>query len=60
MLIMNSFLSTPITIFPDGLFIYNQYDALIGDGRAGEEAPSFEGVAHVQTHSTSDMCKALI
>ena len=28
---------------------YNQYDALIGDGRAGEEAPSFEGGVHVRT-----------
>ena len=27
----------------------NQYDALIGDGRAGEEAPSFEGGVHVRT-----------
>ena len=26
-----------------------QYDALIGDGRAGEEAPSFEGGVHVRT-----------
>ena len=29
--------------------ILNQYDALIGDGRAGEEAPSFEGGVHVRT-----------
>ena len=27
----------------------HQYDALIGDGRAGEEAPSFEGGVHVRT-----------
>ena len=31
-----------------GVFTY-QYDALIGDGRAGEEAPSFEGGVHVRT-----------
>ena len=28
---------------------YDQYDALIGDGRAGEEAPLFEGGVHVRT-----------
>ena len=28
---------------------YDQYDALIGDGRAGEEATSFEGGVHVRT-----------
>ena len=39
---------------------YYQYDALIGDGRAGEEAPSCEGGAHVQMHPTSDLCKPLI
>ena len=29
--------------------IYNQYDALIGDGRAGVEAPSCERSVHVRT-----------
>ena len=28
----------------------NQYDALIGDGRAGEEAPSCEGSVHMRTY----------
>ena len=32
--------------------ILNQYDALIGDGRAGEEAPSCEGGVHVRTRCT--------
>ena len=27
----------------------HQYDALIGDGQAGEEAPSFEGGVHMRT-----------
>ena len=31
------------------LYRYNQYDALIGDGRAGEEAQSFEEGVHVRT-----------
>ena len=29
--------------------VIDQYDALIGDGRAGEEAPSCEGGVHVRT-----------
>ena len=34
---------------PNPISTINQYDALIGDGRAGEEVPSFEGGVHVRT-----------
>ena len=42
-------LNVPMSLPSNGMKSINQYDALIGDGRAGEEAPSCERGVHVRT-----------